>query len=748
MSERTRSRRSVLQALGIAGTGAVTLGSLASTSGASSESETDDPDAVPSGWPSYHFDAGNTGYNPDGVGLDDPLYRWRTELDRDASGPVVGDECVFTVQSGPTVTALDPDSGTVRWLESVDGEVDRFRDETALALADGTLFAALGDCVYAFDATDGATLWSDHFDAELSTPTVANGSVYVALANGAFLALDAASGEERWRVADGVGSVSMHNDARKAPAVSPDGSAVHFAADEALYALDAADGTERWRVDVSSYMAPVADDALYVTCTDGVRAYAPSDGSLLWERTFERDVDTTPTVADGRVFVHHYPRCVRALDADTGETEWTVDLELPDRRTTLVADGDHLYVSVQSTVQEGAGVLDEIVALDPTDGTEEWRFSRRYVDTTGSEPVRPVVAEDAVYAVIDDDELYRIDERPADVSWRAEVGDEPDRTAVAGDGVVYAASTAGDDGAVAAFDPETGDRRWTVEAAVVGRPDANEDHCVYAQFGELTALDQADGSVAWRAPLDGEPRTDVCIDDGMAYLGTTNDGGVLYAIDVADGSERWAVGNGRCEPSIAVGPTAPVVAGGTLFADVDGKLTGYDAADGTEQWTRDQNVYALTGGPDVAVVSWQGTVRAVAPDGTVKWTRELSDDVTGLQTVRSAGDGSTAKDGSDGVVVARTVGSPSSHYEALSLADGSSLWEFSVEDGPLSMPTAADGVAYAGTAGGRLYGLDPETGEVETACDAFHGLHDRPAIADGTVAVPSHEGFVYAFETR
>jgi|GEM_PF-3583633 len=739
MSKHPRSRRTVLQALGVVGSGALGLGALTSASRGSGETESDSATTDPSGWGSYQFDPANTGYNPGGAGLADPMYSWRTGLDRDASGPVVGSECVFTVQSGATVTALDRDTGAVSWAETVDGEVDRNRDETALALANGTLVAALGNCVYAFDATDGTVQWSHHLDAELSTPTVADGTVFLAMANGAFLAFDVETGDEQWRFADDVASISMANDSRKAPAVAPDGSAVYVTDGEFLYSLDPAAGTERWRVAASPYAAPVAADAVYVTAHDAVRAFSPADGTLVWERTFDENVDTAPVLADGRLFVQHYPRGVRALDAGTGETLWTVDLAIADRRSTLVADGDHLYVPLQSVVENGAGVLDEVAALDPADGSERWRFSRRYIDTVGSEPVRTVSAGDALYAVVDDDDVYRIDERPDGVRWRAEVGDEPDRVAVAGDGVVYAASTSGDDGALAALEPATGATRWEIsDDDLVGRPVANDEYCFHASFS-LLARDPSDGSVAWRASTPGEARTGLCLHDGTLYFGWGDGGGAIYAVDAADGSEQWAVGAGRCAPSIDVGGATPAVAGDVVVAEVDDGLHGYDAADGSERWSVDQRVYALAGGSDHAVASWRNAVRAVDQEGTTVWTRDLSNNVTGLEVIADAG--------SDGVVVARTVGSPASHYRALSLADGSPLWEFSADEGPISMPTISDGTAYAATAGGRLHGFDPETGELRQSYDAYHGLHDRPAVVDGTVAAPSDEGFVYGFET-
>ncbi len=741
------TRRSLLQTLGIAGTGVLGFGTLSTVDRATGQSASTPDDAGPSGWSSYHFDAGNTGYNPDGAGIADPLYRWRTRLDMTATGPVVGGDAVYTVQSGPTVTALDRETGQIRWLESADGEVDRFRDETALALADGTLFATLGGYVHAFDAADGTARWSvDTGGPDLSAPTVADGAVFATVHRGAFLALDAATGEERWRVEDGVGSVSNDDDVASTPAVAPDGSAVHFVAGGRMHALDPADGTERWRVDAGSSMAPVAADALYVSGHESVRSYALADGSLRWERTFDRAVDTTPTVADGRVFVQHNPAGVRALDASTGETRWTADLPAAGSRPTLVADGTHLYVPASTVSESGAFQRNEIVALDPADGTERWRFGVRGSQSGMYDVPHAVSAGDATYAVTGTEHVQRVDETPDGVRWRTEVADDPDRATVAGDGVVYAATTSGEGGSVAALEPGTGAVRWEVENDdLAGRPVASDDRCFYTAY-YLLARNADDGSLAWRANFPGRARTGVRLHDGTLYVGWGDGDDALYAVDVADGSERWAIGEGYCDPLFSVGPATPVVVGDTLFAEIasvvsegDGHVRGYDVADGSELWRSDVGVDELAAGPDAAIVAERATVRALTPDGTTAWTRELPAMVTGLSTV------SGGESDDPGVVVARTAGGTTARFRALSLSDGSPLWEFGPDASAMTMPAVADGTAYAGTASGRLRAFDPATGEAAATYDAFHGLHDRPAVVDGTVAVPSDEGFVYGF---
>lgn len=332
------------------------------------------------------------------------------------------------------------------------------------------------------------------------------------------------------------------------------------------------------------------------------------------------------------------------------------------------------------------------------------------------------------------------DGSPSDYGWRTAIGAEPDRVAVAGNGVVYAASTSDSNGAIAALDPETGERQWEIHDQVVRRPVANREHCFYLSDA-LVALDEDDGSVAWEFSLSGPPQTPLCIADGTLYVGWGRGAHVLAAVDATDGSLQWASSSeGHCLTTFQTGPTTPVAVGDTVFAETDSHLTAFRKTDGDRQWESDYRVDELAGGSDLVVVAARSTVRAVRPDGSASWTRELPAKVTGLSVVPA---GESAR---SGVVVARTVGSPAGHYRALSLADGSLEWTFSTDEGPISMPTTARGTGYAATGSGHLHAFDPATGEVARTYDAAHGLHDRPAVVDGTVAVPSDEGFVYGFE--
>ena len=73
-----------------------------------------------------------------------------------------------------------------------------------------------------------------------------DGVAYVGSADGILYALDAATGEERWRFATDVVFTSS-------PAVSQE--TVVAASGQSLYALDAGTGMERWRFEMSDVLA-------------------------------------------------------------------------------------------------------------------------------------------------------------------------------------------------------------------------------------------------------------------------------------------------------------------------------------------------------------------------------------------------------------------------------------------------------------------------------------------------------------
>ena len=301
----------------------------------------------------------------------------------------------------------------------------------------------------------------------------------------------------------------------------------------------------------------------------------PPRGAPAWDRGDAHVA--TPLVADGTVFsVAHE---ATALDAQSGEQQWAVDLpDSPDHAPALTAD--RLFVAAD----------DRLLALAREDGTERWG-----VDLS----------------------------QPADAPLTV----DPDSGTV----VVPLAGRQGVAGVVA-YGVADGDRRWT-DATVSPRTAAIADGTVYltgyeqdGDTGTLRALSVADGAERWTTELDNPDAPPVLADAGLLVA----DGGTLALHDPGTGDRIRSLGTFGDRI-----PEAPAVADGTAFvASSDGELVAVETADGTERWRRDVGVVAGTGisvGREAVVASVRtlpaGSLSGIAAyeraDGTPRWGHQI-----------------------------------------------------------------------------------------------------------------------------
>jgi outer membrane protein assembly factor BamB len=233
----------------------------------------------------------------------------------DSPATVSGDEDEDEVNRAGMVVALDADTGGTRWSFEVSDWIS-----TTPAVAEGRVY--FGDAtgrVRALDASTGEEVWS--FDAGskvLSSPALTDGTLYFG-ANGRLYALDARTGDPHWTfdlrwptvksspaVAGGTVFVGCHGGG--GCRLVPDDETCD-APDEtgSLDAVDADLGAEEWRYDVERDVRSspaVADGIVYLGCAGGASAVRAADGREAWRVEFGSYVDSSPAVADGRVFVN------------------------------------------------------------------------------------------------------------------------------------------------------------------------------------------------------------------------------------------------------------------------------------------------------------------------------------------------------------------------------------------------------------------------------------------------------------
>lgn len=390
------TRRELLSGLAVAAGVAATAGAHTGTAGAQ---------ATLGRWPTFGYDLGNTGHNPDAAGVAaDPGPAWAFEAEAGADDAV----------------------------------------SAAAAVVDGRVYiGSENNRLYALDRSDGTEAWRvDTGGPVRSTPAVANGTVYVGNDDGRVLAVDAESGEPEW-------DHSVGGRVRGSPAVA-DGRVHVGSGDGAVYAIDAADGEQVWafeepeeRVDTAPAVATDESETglrVYVGSEDG-RVYAIDgiSGTEAWSfQTGEGPVTGSPAVADGRVYVGGgIDEQLYALAADSGEVAWQYDTDGSTVTSPAVVDG-RVYVASR------AGGGSTLHALE--EGERRWVFEGDL------ELTAPAVADGRVYVASRAGTVYAVDsDGRADWSLEAD-GSVQSSLAVAGDrvyfgtqtGVVYALTEGGD----------------------------------------------------------------------------------------------------------------------------------------------------------------------------------------------------------------------------------------------------------------------------------------------------------------
>ena len=158
-----------------------------------------------------------------------------------------------------------------------------------------------------------------------SSPTVANGIVYVGSEDHNLYALDAASGRKHWSYETG-GNISFSSP------TAVKGIVYVGSEDHSLYALDAASGHKQWSYQTQGFInssPTVVKGIVYVGSTDGsLYALDAASGRKRWSYQTGNhptggSITSSPTVANDIVYVGTIADySLYALDAASGRKHW------------------------------------------------------------------------------------------------------------------------------------------------------------------------------------------------------------------------------------------------------------------------------------------------------------------------------------------------------------------------------------------------------------------------------------------
>lgn len=295
--------------------------------------------------------------------------RWKATTGGPVSStPAVHEGRVYATSYDGRLYALDVASGELLWKFASAGErrfearglhgqqplQQTFADPfdvflSSPVVAQGMVFFGSGDGhLYAVDALSGELRWKLRTgDVVHSSPAYADGVVVVGSWDGKVYAADARSGQLRWQFQGGVDPL-LHNQQgfQGSPAIAQ-GRVYIGGRDAHVYALDLASGQERWRFStgaswVISSPAVHAGRVYFATSdTSLVHALDAISGAPLWQQQGQAYVFSSPTVAGSVLLLGVLNGTLEARDLASGERlwSWQTDAARANLGWALTADG-------------------------------------------------------------------------------------------------------------------------------------------------------------------------------------------------------------------------------------------------------------------------------------------------------------------------------------------------------------------------------------------------------------------------
>jgi outer membrane protein assembly factor BamB len=287
--------------------------------------------------------------------------------------------------------------------------------------------------------------------------------------------------------------------------------------------------------------------------------------------------------------------------------------------------------------------------------------------------------------------------------------------------------------------------------------------------GALYAVRAQDGSLVFRFMTGAEVSRAPVLGGEMLYV--ANGADQLYALDRRTGKMHWNV---RRTPALGMeiaGYAGPTLDRGKVYmAFSDGRVTAYDARDGTEKWTP----------VDLSAEAEQSNTGAEAPRYLDVDTTPLLGEVSGERViyVASYAGGVFALDAETGARVwanTQAVGATEltmwhepahkpnpwgpdkggpmeperrllfassgvSGLWALDPTTGQKVWRVKIPEGGMTAPAPIAGAMLVGTSDYGLFLLSPRNGKVIDAIDLGSGFAQAPAVFGNRAYTMSNAG--------
>jgi len=327
------------------------------------------------------------------------------------------------LHSGVSMQPVLSHFGGVAWWAPTDGPV-----RASPTIRGAVVYIGSSDgSVYAFALADGSVHWRARVGAPVSSTVALTGALAIVQSDdGSVHALSLADGSERWVHRGGAAAplawgFENGDYFTSSPVALGEDAVIVGGRDGRLVALDAATGRERWRYDAGAQIwgsLAVGDGTVVVGDQRGrVHAVDAGTGRPLWRFRAAADslrssnfgydrqtIQSSPAVAGQTVLLGARDGFLYAINLRTGRERWRFDHQVSwVNASPAISDG------VVYAASSDAGFAD---ALDLATGRELWRTTGLGVSWSS-----PLVAGEFLYVATSRGWLYALDRKTGARRW-------------------------------------------------------------------------------------------------------------------------------------------------------------------------------------------------------------------------------------------------------------------------------------------------------------------------------------------
>ena len=312
----------------------------------------------------------------------------------------------------------------------------------------------------------------------------------------------------------------------------------------------------------------------------------------LWTFNMESPVHSSPAIYKDYVYFVSSQGILKAIDMETGEEEWDLDLEAKTNSSPII-NSKVLYIGCEDGLKAININSHEVVWEYDCDSVESTPFFYKDAVYFGSDDGHlyglnksngkeilnkklegelkssPIVVGDDIYIGSTNGKLYSIG-TDKDKNWDFTTGDEIlSSPGYVNESVIFGSS----DGNLYCINKSNGDLNWKVDLnnKVLSSPTIDEhDNSVYigSDEGNMTCLDIRDGTVKWSFKPGDKIRTTAALKDNLIAFGSNN--GNFYVLNKYTGREEFTYNPGTILFNSPITSSAVINGNSLIFGDDSG----------------------------------------------------------------------------------------------------------------------------------------------------------------------------------